>query len=77
MHGVIPDIMAGKFAVVQAGELAFVMGGEFVSDVNSMVAAGVTSVGVSPSRKRARHSTTVPLYCSSAGMISESTKLPF
>ena len=68
--------MAGEFAVVRAGELAVVMGDEFVSDVNSMVAAGVTSVG-DPSRKAATHSTTVPLYCSSAGMISVSTNLPF
>ena len=40
-----------------------------------MVAAGVLSVG-DPSRKIARHSTTVPLYCGSAGMVSVYTVLP-
>ena len=41
-----------------------------------MVAAGVLSVG-DPSRKIARHTTTVPLYCGSAGMVSVYTMLPF
>ena len=41
-----------------------------------MVATGVTSVG-DPSVKTARHSTTVPLYCGSAGMVSVYTLLPF
>ncbi len=43
--------------------------------VKSMVAAGVTS-GRDPSRKKATHSTTVPLYCGSAGMVRVYTMLP-
>ena len=40
-----------------------------------MVAAGVTSVG-DPSKKTARHSTSVPSYCGSDGMVSVYTMLP-
>ena len=54
---------------------AMVGPGEFVG-VNNMVATGVTSVGVSPSRKTARHTTSVPLYCGSARMVSVCTMLP-
>ena len=43
---------------------------------NIMVAAGVTSIGV-PSKKTATHSTSVPLYCGSAGMVSVCTMLSF
>ena len=43
---------------------------------NIMVAAGVTSVG-DPSKKTAQHSTTVPLYCGSAGTVRVCTILPF
>ena len=67
-------MMTSELAIVLAGELAVVTVGEFVR-VKIMVAAGVTLVGV-PSTKKARHSTTVPLYCSSAGMVSVYTMLP-
>ena len=67
--------MVGEFTIVLAGELAVVMVGKVVI-VNIMVAAGVTSVR-DPSVKTARHSTTVPLYCGSAGMVSVSTLPPF
>ena len=40
------------------------------------VAGGVDSGGV-PSVKRARHTTTVPLYSDLAGMVSVYTKAPF
>ena len=43
--------------------------------VNNMVAAGDTS-GRDPSKKTATHSTTVPLYCGSAGMVRVYTVLP-
>ena len=43
--------------------------------VKKMVAAGDTS-GRDPSRKTATHSTTVPLYCDSAGMVRVCTMLP-
>ena len=43
--------------------------------VKNMVAGGDTSVG-DPSMKTATHSTTVPLYCGSAGMVRVSTLLP-
>ena len=42
---------------------------------NNMVAAGDTSVG-DPSKKTATHTTTVPLYCGSAGMVRVSTIVP-
>ena len=42
--------------------------------VNNMVAAGDTS-GRDPSKKTATHSTTVPLYCGSAGMVRVCTML--
>ena len=41
-----------------------------------MVAAGVTSVGVTPSKKTATHTTSVPLYCGSAGTVRVYTILP-
>ena len=44
--------------------------------VKNMVAGGVTSGG-DPSRKKATHTTTVPLYCGSAGMVRVDTMLPF
>ena len=50
------------------------MVGEFVG-VKNTVAAGVTSFG-DPSKKTATHSTTVPLYCGSDGMVSVCTMLP-
>ena len=59
-------IMLGAIPGAMVGEVA----------VNIMIAAGVLSVGVSPSRKTARHTTTVPLYCDSAGMVSVSILLP-
>ena len=70
MHEVIPDTVLGEFAVVLAGTLIVMSVGEFVV-VNDiiMVAIGDLSVG-DPFRKRARHTTSVPLYCSSAGMVS-------
>ena len=43
---------------------------------NIMMAAGVASAGVTPSRKTAAHTTPVPLYCGSAGMVSVYTMLP-
>ena len=57
----VPGAMVGGFAGIYK---------------NIMVAAGVTSVGV-PSKKTATHSTTVPLYCGSAGTVSVCTILPF
>ena len=51
--------------------------GEFVrADENIMVAAGVASVGVTPSKKTAKHTTSVPLYCGSVGTVSVCTILP-
>ena len=50
------------------------MVGEVVG-VNNMVAAGDISVG-DPSKKTATHSTTVPLYRGSAGMVRVCTLLP-
>ncbi len=51
-----------------------VSGSEYVG-VKNMVAAGVTSVG-DPSKKIATHTTTVPLYCDSAGMVRVYTMIP-
>ena len=51
------------------------MVGEVVGVNNIMVAAGVLSVGV-PSKKTATHSTIVPLYRGSAGMVNVCTTLP-
>ena len=44
--------------------------------MKNMVAGGDTSGG-DPSMKKATHSTTVPLYCGSAGMVRMSTMVPF
>ena len=52
--------------VVSSGETA---------RVKNMVAAGDTS-GRDPSRKTATHSTTVSLYCGSAGMVRVLTMVP-
>ena len=45
--------------------------------MKKMVAAGdISNSGGDPSKKTATHSTTVPLYCGSAGMVRVSTMIP-
>ena len=56
-------------------ELFNIVPGSESVGVNNMIAGGDTSVG-DPLRKTATHSTTVPLYCGSAGIVRVSTLLP-
>ena len=73
----VPGAMLGGLVRVVVGGLGGVVVGRFVGVYkNIMVAAGVTSVG-DPSKKTATHSTTVPLYCGSAGTVRVCTILPF
>ena len=55
----------------------YVASGSEIVGVKNMVAGGDTSVGDDSPKKIATHSTTVPLYCGSAGMVRVYTMLPF
>ena len=72
----IATIIALTASVLNQVNLPGVMVGRFVSVYkNVMVAAGVASVG-DQSRKTATHTTSVPLYCGSAGTVRVCTMLP-
>ena len=80
LFSIIPGGVFVEFPVISGGEFVGVISKCVVSGsenarVKNMIAGGDTSGG-DPSKKKATHSTTVPLYCGSAGMVRVDTMLP-